>query len=788
MNVVTFGCPIDTMPLFGHKKTRSAKSASLTRQSSSWWRWLQVLKNRKVLLRMTLSMLAMLALMVAVEAWKAPFPYRLGDRPVHGVAAKVAFERENRQETERARSLQETMVPRYFIHNVALLDRMVPTFRDDLHIVAETPALDQLPIEIRTIFGLAAQPDLTDPTTPKEKTADPRQVYELLRKAVTREGKPDEEAIDQLTADFGKLIEPLREIGVADQDELTLHQIRSSQGIVVTTKAQPQQQRSLSVRDVRLSEQMKSTGVIGQRWTQFPRLNELRGPLTNWLLTRTPPTLQYDLATTQQAQREAREQTPTVTDHFDRGIVLVQPGEPIDEDTLELLHAEFDEAESHVPFSQRVARMATVFFMIAVLAVLNGYYLIRNQTRLVRSTGRLSLYLIAIVLTVALGRWLSYDPWRAEVIPLLITVMIFAIAYDQVLATLTGFTLALVVTLSTVSHLEQFVVVMSVLATSVISLPHVPSRSVVIKAGFLSGLVYFFVYVAMGITEAQSIIEAWSNRALLVEGLWGAGACVAAGYFVAGSLPFIESTFGVVTDISLLEMSDVSHPLLQELVRRAPGTYNHSITVATIAEAAAESIGGNGLLVRVGAYFHDVGKMLKPQYFIENMSADDRSKHEHLAPAMSTLIIIGHVKDGADLARQHNLPEPVIEFVEQHHGTTLVEYFYHEAARQAESQPDHKTDADESSFRYPGPKPQSREAGVLMLSDAVEGASRTLSEPTPKRIETLVHAITMKRLLDGQFDECSLTLSELRSIEESLTKSLISIYHGRVKYPDQRTA
>jgi hypothetical protein len=193
-------------------------------------------------------------------------------------------------------------------------------------------------------------------------------------------------------------------------------------------------------------------------------------------------------------------------------------------------------------------------------------------------------------------------------------------------------------------------------------------------------------------------------------------------------------------------------------------------------------------MVRVGAYYHDIGKMLKPQYFVENMTEGQTSRHEHLAPAMSTLIIIGHVKDGVDLAHQHNLPQPLVDFIEQHHGTTLVEYFFREATRKAEGEPDHKTDAEESSFRYPGPKPQTREAGVLMLADAVESASRTLSDPTAKRIEGLVHEITMKRLLDGQFDESSLTLTEIHTIEESLTKSLIGIYHGRIKYPEQRTA
>jgi putative nucleotidyltransferase with HDIG domain len=180
--------------------------------------------------------------------------------------------------------------------------------------------------------------------------------------------------------------------------------------------------------------------------------------------------------------------------------------------------------------------------------------------------------------------------------------------------------------------------------------------------------------------------------------------------------------------------------------------------------------------------------MLKPEYFVENMTEGMKSRHDDLAPAMSTLIIIGHVKDGVDLAHKYNLPPRIIDFIEQHHGTTLVQYFFHEATKQADGQPDHRTDAEESSFRYPGPKPQSKEAAVMLLADAVESASRTLSDPTPNRIGSLVHQIAMDRLMDGQLEESTLTLNQVRSIEDSLTKSLIAIFHGRVKYPEQRTA
>jgi putative nucleotidyltransferase with HDIG domain len=278
--------------------------------------------------------------------------------------------------------------------------------------------------------------------------------------------------------------------------------------------------------------------------------------------------------------------------------------------------------------------------------------------------------------------------------------------------------------------------------------------------------------------------DTFLNR-LLLGGLWFGFFSLVAGVLMSGLLPFIEKIFEVQTDISLLELGDAAHPLLQELVRRAPGTYNHSINVASIGEAAAEAIGCNGLLVRVGAYFHDIGKMLKPQYFVENQGSEG-NRHETLAPAMSTLVIIAHVKDGIDLARQHRLPETIVDFIAQHHGTTLVEYFYRRAAKQLESDPD-GTELDESHFRYPGPKPQSKETAVLMLADVVESASRALVDPAPARIESLVHDLALKRLLDGQFDECGLTLQELHLIEESLVKSVTAVYHGRVKYPEHQT-
>lgn len=650
-----------------------------------------------------------------------------------------------------------------------------------------TPA--ELPPETRAAFGLNAVEAAVqfDDPMPNEVRRD----FARLKAAVAREDGTAGNRIDVLIDEFRNFIQPLYRIGLADPAELTrIDKLRPDSTLQILPEgnddAEPQ---IVSPIDVQLPDLLRSTGLLGKTWQQrYPELILIRPLLERWLLSEAPITLRFDSAATQSARRTARESVSIVTDDYNRGDLLLEPGEPINEEILAVLRAEYDRIEDRVPPAQRLARVVNVFLMLVVLAALNGYYLINNHPELIRKFSRLALYLTAMVAAAAVGRWLSYDPWRAEVIAVMGTAMIFAIAYDQVLGAIMAFTLTIIIVLSTTMDFGQFVALVSVSATAVSRLSRVASRSSLIKIGLWAGAVYFIVSVGTDIIQGQSLQSLPVDSLVLLRSLRGMGWCLVTGFLVAGSLPFVESAFGVVTNISLLEMSDVSHPLLKELVRRAPGTYNHSIAVATIGETAADHIGANGLLVRVGAYYHDIGKMLKPQYFIENMSEGMESRHQHLAPAMSTLIIIGHVKDGVDLARQHNLPQPIVNFIEQHHGTTLVEYFFRAAARKADQQPDHRTDAEESSFRYPGPKPQSREAGVMMIADAVESASRTLSEPTPRRIESLVQEITMKRLMDGQFDESSLTLSEIRQIEDSLTKSLIGIYHGRIKYPEQRTA
>jgi hypothetical protein len=263
-----------------------------------------------------------------------------------------------------------------------------------------------------------------------------------------------------------------------------------------------------------------------------------------------------------------------------------------------------------------------------------------------------------------------------------------------------------------------------------------------------------------------------------------AGITLFVGLLIHSLLALIEKIFHIATSMTLLDYSDANQSLLKKLAMEAPGTFSHSLLIGSIAEAAAEAIGRNGLLCRVGAYYHDIGKINKASYFIEN-EIGLASRHKELSPTMSQLIIVGHVKDGIEMAKEYSLPNVLRQFIETHHGTTLIEHFYNEAKKLKTKNSKGKTvdEPSESEFRYPGPKPRTKEAAIVMLADTIEGAVRSLPEVTPTKVEGVVHTMAMRRLQDGQFDECDLSLRELSQIETSISKTLAAHHHGRIAYP-----
>ena len=334
--------------------------------------------------------------------------------------------------------------------------------------------------------------------------------------------------------------------------------------------------------------------------------------------------------------------------------------------------------------------------------------------------------------------------------------------------------------------------------TAVFLTLQVRRRSRLIRAGFGVGVALWLLSLAFGVIGPINLYPPSANdwQSLALQSAFAIGNGIVTATIVGGILPILEHLFRITTDISWLEASDLNHPLLRRMTIEAPGTYHHSLVVANLAEAAAEAIGANGTLCRVCAYFHDVGKLVKPDYFTENMNFS-RNPHDDLAPTMSALIIIAHVKEGVDLALKHNLNRRIIDIIQEHHGTSLVYYFYKRALQQQEDaraggkimklREEDVPEVKEESFRYAGPKPQTKESAIVSLADMVESASRSLEKPTPQKIEQLVTDLIAQRIADRQLDESDLTLSELRIIAERFRFTLMTMLHTRIAYPKQET-
>jgi hypothetical protein len=474
-----------------------------------------------------------------------------------------------------------------------------------------------------------------------------------------------------------------------------------------------------------------------------------------------------------------------------RGEVIYREGQVLSSEQFALAKAERAHALARGTLWQRLLLWGGVAGACAAVIAGLAAYAVLFVPRL-RGDGRRSIGLAVMMLAsfasvCAAGVWRSEWMVTAAVVSVALVTLLTCIGHDRRSALAFGLLQAVLVAIALRLDAAGFAVLASCVACVVASLREVRDRSSLVRTGLAS---------ALGTAGAVLIFGAMS-RPLHAEGLRemvrdavfaGVGVLAVAGLALF-ALPVIERVFRVTTGMTLGELRDPRQPLLKELQLRAPGTYTHSLNVATIAEQAAEAVGADSLLTYVGALYHDVGKMNKPDYFVENM-VGAVNKHDKLSPAMSLLIVVGHVKDGVELAREFRLPGRVLHFVEAHHGTTLVEYFFHRARTQAsatdrdgDGAPDDAIMPDESQYRYPGPKPRTKEVAIVMIADAVESASRAMVDPTPARIEALVREVAHKRLSDGQFDDCELTLKDLNRIVESIARTVTSMHHTRVAYP-----
>jgi putative nucleotidyltransferase with HDIG domain len=754
----------------GSKRTRSERVAALELPPGRLARVFLHLRRGSVLVRLALCFLAAAALWLVSGAGVPPFPYRENEVPLRDITARIAFSRPDQGATDRARALARERVLSIYENDPDPLVQLQAKLRNTLDNMLAATTLMDLGLELWSQFSPPPPAGVEPPTREKQE-----EDFERFRANFT-----GEEKLTKFQADLDLALAPFRQKGLLARlpDD---HQ-GDQREIFVQPVGQPDRRQVVGIDEVLLGD---GSAVRKSLRTHLAD-EEVADRVFYWMQNQLPETLRLNLEATALARDQAAESVGEQFTLYTSGQVLVPAERSLTPDDLALLRLEYDAVRAARPALRTAARSVAYLTVVAALFGVAGFFLRTRAPRLLAEPGRLAVVLLLAVAAVALARLLAdaADTRRAELIPLLLFGMTMAIAYGREVALMLSLAVAVLAALALGQGLPGFLVLAGSSAIAVTLCGEIRSRTRLITIGLIVGLGAAALSFGAGLLAERP--PSWSVLLNLLQAagwnlLWG----VLAGFVMTGLLPFIERAFDVLTELSLLELGDVAHPLLQELVRRAPGTYNHSINVASLAEAAADAIGARGLLVRVGAYFHDIGKMLKPAYFAENQGPENR--HESLLPAMSTLVIIAHVKDGADLARKHRLPQAIVDFIEQHHGTTLVEYFYRRASEQSEKDPD-AGEVDEDAFRYPGPKPQSREAGVLMLADAVEGASRTLTEPGPARIESLVRDIAMRRLLDGQFDESGLNLTELRAVQDSLIKSLIAVYHARVRYPDQRTA
>jgi putative nucleotidyltransferase with HDIG domain len=454
-------------------------------------------------------------------------------------------------------------------------------------------------------------------------------------------------------------------------------------------------------------------------------------------------------------------------------------------------------------FANEPLKGALYGMVIAVAAVLMFQVSLqtscRRNSRVLLVLGGLLVHLVCLRLVMGLAT-AGHIPevFRFFFVPYVLAPMLHGVLLGRAVGAFSAVFVTLIGCLFAPTGQALTYMILSLVAgiTSVLLAHEVRRRVQLLQAGIYVGAVTLMLGLLLGTLDIAACFgpDAVIHLQVLGTGSIAAlGTAVATALIISGLLPIFEGAFLLTTDISWLELSDLNHRLLRQMQLEAPGTFHHSLVVAALAEAAAEKIGANAPMCRVCSYFHDVGKLSKPGYFIENQHEGAENPHQTLTPTMSALIIIAHVKDGVDLAVKHKLNPRIIDVIREHHGDSLVVYFYHKAREQKKQEidkvdrglenPEDLPKVDEKNFRYPGPRPGSRESGIIALADSIESASRSLQKPTPARIRALVDDIVRQKIQDSQLDDCPLTLRELAIIRESFANTLRSMLHSRIDYP-----
>lgn len=492
------------------------------------------------------------------------------------------------------------------------------------------------------------------------------------------------------------------------------------------------------------------------------------------------PNAFYNADLTEQLQNAAMDQVVPMQISVKKEEKIIGEGEIVTAEHMAKLEA-VGLLQPPLPFKN----VFGVSLMVLLLGGMVLFYVYRQHREIYRSSFHY-LYLIGIIVVTVLllgkmivavhvTQWPEFGAQMGYAVPVAMAGMLIAILLDSRLAVVVVAAMAAFLGLMTGGNFEFALVGLIGGIAGVYSVSKLSQRTDLVRAGLFVTAANVVAIMAVGlIMNLSPALVLTSSLVLgLVNGLLSS-------VLANGALPFLESTFRITSTVKLLELANPAQPLLRQLLLEAPGTYHHSIIVGNLAEAGADAVGADAVTVRVGALYHDIGKIRRPYFFIENQLGGE-NPHDKIAPALSTLILTAHVKDGVELAREHKLPEKIIDIIEQHHGTSLINYFYSRALEE-----DDKDVVKERDFRYEGPKPQTREAAIVMLADTVEAACRAMTDPTPGRIEGLVRKMVKAKLDDGQLDECDLNFRDLNRMSTAFVRVLTGIFHHRIEYPDAK--
>ncbi len=473
----------------------------------------------------------------------------------------------------------------------------------------------------------------------------------------------------------------------------------------------------------------------------------------------------YDAKATERLKKDAAAGIAPIVVSKQKGETVVREGEIVTSGQVKILK-ELGLMKRGVD----LARLAGLLLFELVAFVAFGLYLHHYQRKIYDSDRLIAVLAIIFLTTILIAKFVG-PFYSFFLIPVGAAAMLTALLFGVEMAVLMTLTLSLFSGLIAGQNYQYALYGLFTGLFAIFSIYNIRHRTDLVLAGAWVTLATTVLALATTLLSGAGWFDVLKNLG------WGLLGGISTAVLTIGALPFLERAFGITTDIKYVELSYPNQPLLRELMMKAPGTYNHSIMTGNLAESAAEEIGANPLLARVGAYYHDVGKVKRPLFFVENQLGNE-NPHDHTNPSLSCLIITSHVKEGVELARKHRLPREIIDIINEHHGTSVVAYFYHKAKENIV-----KEVVNEENFRYSGHRPSTKEAALVMLADSVEAAARTITKPSPGRIEQLIKRIVQTKLDDGQLSESNLTLCDIEKIIKSFTQVLSSLYHTRIEYP-----